>query len=164
VSVAERAPVAVGEKTTAALQLDPAKRLAPQVELEIKKSPALAPDIAMLIGMFDELSFVTVTCCEFPEAPMGTFDQVRVEGETLTPETETQPVWSSAHPARIRLTRNAFARTALGLVGVGEISLRAQARGKRFTDNEEGSVESLLDIPGVHPAGATGRKLPASCI
>ena len=125
-----RAPVAVGEKTTVAPQLDPANKVVPQVVVEIKKSPALAPDIAILMAMFDELSFVTVTCCAFPDPPTGTLDQERVEGVTFTPETETQPVSSSAQPARSRQRRKTPG--LIRAVAIGDFTPWVEGRGKRI--------------------------------
>lgn len=43
-NVAERAPVAAGEKTTAAVQLEDAARLVPQVVVETEKSPGSVPE------------------------------------------------------------------------------------------------------------------------
>lgn len=54
-NVADRAPDAVGLKTTVALQLAEAARVAPQVLAEIVKSPAFVPDIATLLMVMDEV-------------------------------------------------------------------------------------------------------------
>lgn len=140
--LAERLPVEVGEKTTVAPQLEPAKRVAPQVVFEIKKSPALAPDMVMLMAIVDELSFVTVTCCELPDAPTGTPDQEREVGVTLTPETEMQPVSSRATAARSRP-----ARKALGaFCALADAQLTAIIEGCRQQDlsNRQIRAEPLL--------------------
>lgn len=157
VRVAERLPVAVGENATAAPQLDPAKRVAPQVVLDIKKSPALAPDIAMLMGIVEELSLVTVTCCEFPDAPTGTPDQESAEGATFTPETEMQPVTSRAHQARSE------PRTSVpGAIRVDAGRyLTTITKTCRHELMESGEI---LAEPGPRPAGAILERLPGSCI
>jgi hypothetical protein len=60
-SVALRAPAAVGLKVTDAVQLADAARLAPQVLPEMAKSPAFVPEIAMLLMEIDDVSpFVSV--------------------------------------------------------------------------------------------------------
>ena len=48
VRVASRVPAAWGAKIIVTLQFEEAARLAPQVLLEMEKSPALVPDIAIL--------------------------------------------------------------------------------------------------------------------
>jgi hypothetical protein len=55
-SVALLAPVAPGLKVTETVQFDEAARLLPQVLLEIEKSPAFVPEIAMLLIVIDEAS------------------------------------------------------------------------------------------------------------
>jgi len=155
VRVAVRVPVTVGSKVTVAMQLEPAKREAPQVLFEIEKSPALGPEIAMLLmAIVDELSFVSITCCEFPDAPMGTLDQERLAGFTLTPETEMQPVSSRAHPVRSRLRRS-----AQGLIRAGADRGFTSKRGAEFMGNGEIPAE-----PRPRSAGAIRGSLPGSCI
>lgn len=147
----------MGENTTDAPQLEPANRVVPHVVFDTWKSPALAPDIAMLMAMFDELSFVTVTCCRLPEAPTGILDQVRVAGVTLTPETETHPVSS-----RQQNTSSRQIRRAAGLIG-------AVANGEfmqtlKMLDENSGSVAGRPVEPGSEAAGAMCGGFPDSCI
>ncbi len=53
--VALRAPVAPGLKVTETVQVDEAPRLLPQVLLEMEKSPAFVPEIAMPLIVIDEV-------------------------------------------------------------------------------------------------------------
>ena len=88
-SVALRAPAAVGLKVTEALQLVEADRLAPQVLLAIAKSPALVPEIATpLIVIDDVCPFVNVADCDALVDPIDVLANVRLEGvaETLPPD------------------------------------------------------------------------------
>ena len=55
ISVADRAPVAPGVKVTEAVQLPDAARLFPQVWVEMAKSPAFVPEIAMLLIEIDDV-------------------------------------------------------------------------------------------------------------
>ena len=54
ISEAEREPETVGLNATEAVQLAPAARLVPQVLLEIRKSAALVPPMAMLLIAMDD--------------------------------------------------------------------------------------------------------------
>ena len=64
-SVAARAPLAVGINTIEAEQLPAAARLVPQVLLEIAKSPAFVPEMATLLIVIEMLcAFDSVTDCE----------------------------------------------------------------------------------------------------
>jgi hypothetical protein len=94
-SVALRAPVAVGLNVTEALQLVEAARLAPQVLLAIAKSAALVPEIAMSLIVIDEVSpFDSVADCDALVDPTDVLVNVRLDGvaETLPDPPVPSPV------------------------------------------------------------------------
>jgi hypothetical protein len=85
-------------KVTVTVQLADAARLAPQVLLEIRKSPALVPEIPMLPIEIAELPMLfRVTVFGVPDEPRATLPQARLLGEMRTPSTR-QPV----KPRRLR--------------------------------------------------------------
>src|ERR1017187_9470189 len=94
VTVAARAPAAVGLKVTLIVQLAPGATLDPQL-LVRAKSPALAPETAMPVifnAAFPELA--RVIACAALGGPTPWLAKVRVEGETLA--TAAVPVPESA--------------------------------------------------------------------
>jgi hypothetical protein len=87
----------------ATLQLDDPARLLPHVEFEIAKSPASAPDIAvLLIEIADVPRLLSVTVCAAPVEPRATLPQLRLSGLTRAPTT-TQPVKLITHSKRAAL-------------------------------------------------------------
>jgi hypothetical protein len=93
-NVALRVPVAVGENVTLTVQLDKAARLVPQILLEIAKSPAFVPEMAMLLMLSAVLPlFVRVVVFAPPILPSVTLAQVRLVGLTeALPPVELVPV------------------------------------------------------------------------
>ena len=83
VSVAVRVPDAAGVNVTLTVQFpDPAK-VVPQVFAEIAKSPALVPEMAMLVMLIDAVPpFVNVTVWGELVAPTGVFANERLVGIT----------------------------------------------------------------------------------
>jgi len=74
------------------VQLDDAARLAPQVLLEIAKSAASAPEIAILVIEIAEAPILlNATLCGVLVEPRGTLPHERLLGSTRTPATP-QPV------------------------------------------------------------------------
>ena len=92
-----RVPLAAGLKRIVAVQLADAARLAPHVLLEIVKSAALLPEIAMLLMVIE----AAVALCsvsandELPE-PVTTFPNARGDGLAVTLAVEVLPVPESA--------------------------------------------------------------------
>jgi hypothetical protein len=92
-SVAVRAPLAVGLNTTEAEQVLAAARLVPQVLLAILKSPAFAPDIATLLIEIEVLNpFDSVTVCEALLDPTFMLVNVRLVGLADTVPLAAVPV------------------------------------------------------------------------
>jgi hypothetical protein len=93
VSVAERLPAAEGENSKVTAQLEAAARVEPHVLLEIEKSPALVPEIAMLLMVMEpEPPLVRVTVWGSPTDPTSTLPQVTTMGATPTAAIDEQPV------------------------------------------------------------------------
>jgi hypothetical protein len=71
--VAARAPDAVGLNTVVIVQLADAARLAPQVFVEIVKSPGFVPLMATLLMVIDAVpTFFSVVVCDALEDPTFT--------------------------------------------------------------------------------------------
>jgi hypothetical protein len=84
-SVADRAPDAVGLKMTDAVQFAPAGRLVPQDLAAMLKSPALVPDSATLLIVIEELNpFDRVAVCDAVLEPTEVLPNVRLEGVAVT--------------------------------------------------------------------------------
>jgi hypothetical protein len=83
VTAAARVPLAPGLKVTLIAQLAPAVTLEPQL-LDWAKSPALAPETAMLV-MFKSAvpELVSVIICAAVAAPTALLAKARLEGERL---------------------------------------------------------------------------------
>lgn len=93
IRLAWRVPAAVGAKTKVAVQLEPPARVAPQVLLAIRKSPASGPERAMLLILIAaEPPLVSCTVCDAAFEPTGTFCHDTLEGLTNTATTDAQPV------------------------------------------------------------------------
>lgn len=91
-SVAWRNPAADGVKVTVTLQLEDAARIAPQVLLEIRKSPAFVPEMAiLLIAIVEVPRLVNMMELGVPEDPRATLCHTRLFGVIRTPATR-QPV------------------------------------------------------------------------
>ena len=106
VRVAPRVPAASGVKTIVTVQLEEAARLAPQVLLEIAKSPALAPENPILLIAIGEVPMLLrVTAFGFPVEPKATLPHTRLLGSMRTPTT--------MHPVKVRTTRRIVARSKL---------------------------------------------------
>ena len=91
--VADRAPVAVGLKTTVAVQLAEAAKLAPQVLDEMLKSPEFVPVMASLLMVMEALPrFLSVVVCDGLEDPTFTLPKARLVGLTLAPLVDVEPV------------------------------------------------------------------------
>jgi len=89
VRVASRAPSASGVKVIVTVQLEEAARLPPQVLLEIAKSPALAPEIPILLIAIGEVPMLLkVTAFGFPVEPKATPPHTRLLGSMRTPTTK----------------------------------------------------------------------------
>jgi hypothetical protein len=115
VSVAVRAPSADGAKTTETAQVEEPASLAPQVLVEIVKSPAFAPETVMLRTVIAEVpTFLSVTVCGSEVDSIETLPKERVWGVTSTPD-EKQPDWSKAHSMRNALRISAAALSVFGL-------------------------------------------------
>jgi hypothetical protein len=85
VSVAVRAPVAVGLKETATVQLEEAASAEPHVFWEIKKSPGFVPVRPMLLIVTALVPLlVRVADCCAPELPTATDGQVIEVGSAVT--------------------------------------------------------------------------------
>jgi hypothetical protein len=81
VTAAVRVPLAAGLKVTLIAQLAPAATLEPQL-LDWVKSPALAPDTAMLLTLKSALpELVRVIVCADVVAPTAWLANARLEGE-----------------------------------------------------------------------------------
>jgi hypothetical protein len=86
IRLADRAPFAEGVNVTLTVQLAPTARLVPQVLAEMVKSPALDPEIAMLVMDIAVLApFVSVTVCAAVVEPTAFDAKVRFPGVTLAP-------------------------------------------------------------------------------
>jgi hypothetical protein len=94
---AERLPDVVGAKTTLAVQLDEAANEEPHVLLDIRKSPGLAPENAMLVIDSDvDPLLVSVTALAAPLLPTATDTQFKLVGETDALPELVAPVPDSA--------------------------------------------------------------------
>jgi hypothetical protein len=133
VRVAVRVPVAVGVKVTAMLQLDEGARVAPQVLLAIAKSPALAPEMAMLFTVNAAVPpLVNVTVCGELVEPTACRAKDRLVGFTLAvsmapvPESATVCGLVLAPSVKIRLATRA--PNADGVNAMPTVQLAAGAR------------------------------------
>ena len=109
-SVPCRGPAADGVNVTVTLQLEEAARVAPQVLLEIEKSPAFDPEIAMLsIATAEVPRLVRVTVLGVPDDPSATSPHTRFWGSIRTPATK-QPVTQNTFRKRIALRNNRSVR------------------------------------------------------
>ena len=143
VRVASRFPAASGVKVIVAVQLEEAARVAPHVLLEIAKSPALVPEIPMLlIASGESPMFLSVTALGVPVEPTVTLLHTRLLGSMRTPTTR-QPdrartarriVAGSKLPAQLRLTMPGFALRVI-VTSSGFIRRRRKAH----VAKEEGS-------------------------
>ena len=94
-NVAEREPVAAGEKMTAAVQLEDAARLVPQVVDETEKSPGSVPEKDGVLSVTElDVVFETVMVWALLLDPTVTLPKDNVEGAMVTlpvpvPDTET---------------------------------------------------------------------------
>jgi hypothetical protein len=155
VSVAVRAPAADGTKSTVAVQLEPAARVAAQVLAGIEKSPAFAPEIATpRIVIADVPSLVSVTISAFPADPTGTLAQDTLLGEAVTITDCMQPVCGKAQHARNEAKRIAPAGLSPFAI-LGLESPRARAEDIAEWRNETRAR------PKLRPADAFRRKLSA---
>jgi hypothetical protein len=101
---------AVGAKTTDTVQLEDPASTEPQVWLEMAKSVALEPEMAMLvIEIFEVLMFLSFTVCGSLVERRETLPKERLWGVTSTPDTR-QPVCCKARRDRNALTMVAPAR------------------------------------------------------
>jgi hypothetical protein len=157
-SVAERAPAAVGTKSTVTVQLDLAVRVDPQVLAEIEKSLAFAPEMAtLLMEAADVPSLVSVTACAFPADPTGTLAHERLLGVAVsaTAAGPTQPVCCKAHHARNAVRRRSPARRIpLAIFG---FALGPQVRAGDIAEKRN----ETRAAPKSRPADALRRKLSA---
>ena len=95
--MAVRVPAAVGLKRIVAEQLADAARLAPHVLLEIVKSAALVPEIAMLLMVIvAAVPLWSDADNEEPLEPIITLPNARLVGLTLTLAAPDVPVPESA--------------------------------------------------------------------
>jgi hypothetical protein len=95
--VAVRVPAATGLNTIVAVQLEDAARLEPQVLLEIAKSAALVPEIAMLLTAIElEPLFVKVADFGAPVFPTATLNQLILDGLAVALPVAVVPVPESA--------------------------------------------------------------------
>jgi len=106
VRVASRAPSASGVKVIVTVQLEEAARLPPQVLLEIAKSPALAPEIPILLIAVGEVPMLLkVTAFGVPLEPKATLPHTRLLGSMRTPTTK--------QPDRVRTMKRIVAGSKL---------------------------------------------------
>jgi hypothetical protein len=86
-------------KTTAVVQFPPATRVVPQEVLDIEKSPAFAPAIAMLLTVTAEaVALVRTTDCDAVLEPTTVLANVRLDGLGVrllgtTPKPVSAAVW-----------------------------------------------------------------------
>jgi hypothetical protein len=111
VRVAERVPDADGLKTTAAAQLEDLTRVEPHVLLDMVKSAALAPEMAMLLIEMDELvPLDNVADCDALLDPMLRVPNERVDGliatlpVVLVPRPDTAMVCGLPLPLSVKLS------------------------------------------------------------
>jgi hypothetical protein len=106
VRVASRAPSTSGVKVIVTVQLKEAARLAPQVLLEIAKSPALVPEIPILsIAVGEVPMLLKVTAFAVPLEPKATLPHTRLLGSMRTPTTK--------QPDRVRTMKRIVAGSKL---------------------------------------------------
>jgi hypothetical protein len=92
-SVAVRAPVAVGLKMIDAAQFDEVARLVPHVLLAMEKSPAFVPVIAtLLMATAAVVVLLKVADCDALLEPTTVLGNVRLAGFTLTAGLTPRPV------------------------------------------------------------------------
>jgi hypothetical protein len=113
-SLAVRAPVAAGLNKMVAVQLAEAARLAPHVLLEIVKSPALVPVIAMLPSVIAaELPLLSVADNDVPLELVLTLPNARLAGLAVTLPVEAVPVPESATVCGLLLAVSVKLRVAV---------------------------------------------------
>ena len=96
-SIAVRAPAAVGLNTIAAVQLADATRLVPHVLLDTVKSAAFVPVMATLLMVMDtEPPLDKVAVCDALLAPIVVLAKVRLAGAAETVPVAAVPVPDSA--------------------------------------------------------------------
>lgn len=158
VSAAERAPAAVGTKSTVAVQLDPAASVPPQVLAGIEKSLAFAPETAMLlIEAADVPSLLSVTICALPADPTRTLVHETLFGEAVsaTATARMQPVCCKAHHARDAVSSNP--PTRLIPFAIFGFALATQVRAGDIAEMRN----ETRAAPKSRPADALRRKLSA---
>jgi hypothetical protein len=117
-------------KVMVTVQLEEAARVAPQVLLEITKSPALAPEIAMLPMAICEVPMLEmVTDWGVPLEPSATLPHASIRGSIRTPATR-QPAREKTR--RERNTTQSRERARVRLTVRGRLALRVNVPSSSF--------------------------------
>jgi len=157
--LALREPAAVGVNVIVKEQSEEAARLVPQVLLDISKSPAFAPEIAMLLIAIDEVPMLLrVTVFGDPCDPIFTSPQVRLRGSMRTPAT-THPISGSVIRREIEVSRRTHARP--GPVP-GWFPLRVKVPSSSFMLLGGKRIKPRLEAMSQHHSGEARRAVTAS--